>query len=517
MPNIFDTIPADDGAAVASLPQKMRNVFDSIPATSNVFDGVPVLDNVSDSAMGNAGGQIKGATGGLSDSQLQHALSFFGLTHNRPAEPFVESIHDENARLIALDQPFAAVGPGGKIFQETPRNNPEANGAEFAKLWQVPGDLASAVAADSVAHGTTPITQALYGKDSTPPWFPINTAVALENAFRDTASKPNPQPLPIDVDYAQLSQQHPVLATTAKISRGVTSSAPLLAVGGAPAWVGRLMALGFTAQMIADAGPAAQRLGTELGKNPEDRDNNVISSAVSSLVQDFGFAPFAGLHGTRDLVERYTDKPMAAVRPLSDQLQNTAIVRPDTPTDDIQKAGPASGVNDALPSPTPVPDKIDNMAKAVKDLQDTLRARLPAPADREDQVIRNVFPVEEKPIAGSRGAIILGGAYKDLKAGTGENHHTPAASVSTLPKSKGPAVWMQKADHAGTGSHGTKGLDGAAYRARQAALIEQGKFDEALQMDIEDIKSKFGTKYDEGIKQMLEYYKTIPSWKLKLK
>ena len=36
-------------------------------------------------------------------------------------------------------------------------------------------------------------------------------------------------------------------------------------------------------------------------------------------------------------------------------------------------------------------------------------------------------------------------------------------------------------------------------------------------MDIDDIRSKFGRKYDKEIKQMLKYYKTIPRWKLKLK
>ena len=36
-------------------------------------------------------------------------------------------------------------------------------------------------------------------------------------------------------------------------------------------------------------------------------------------------------------------------------------------------------------------------------------------------------------------------------------------------------------------------------------LIDQGKFKEALQMDIDDIHDKFGDKYDEAISQMLEY------------
>ncbi len=111
---------------------------------------------------------------------------------------------------------------------------------------------------------------------------------------------------------------------------------------------------------------------------------------------------------------------------------------------------------------------------------------------------------------------IWGGAYKDIEANGGVRHHMPAKSVSTLSETDGPAIWMEAADHAETASHGNQGSIGEEYRARQAALIEQGRFDEALQMDIDDIRSKFGSKYDEGIKQMLEYYRTIPRWKLKL-
>jgi len=113
-------------------------------------------------------------------------------------------------------------------------------------------------------------------------------------------------------------------------------------------------------------------------------------------------------------------------------------------------------------------------------------------------------------------AKVVGGAYKDIEAGLGEVHHMPADSVSTLSRNEGPAIWMEKADHLQTASHGTQGAAGAEYRAQQAALIEEGKFDEAVQMDINDIRSKFGNKYDVGIEQMLKYYKSVPEWKLRL-
>jgi len=115
-------------------------------------------------------------------------------------------------------------------------------------------------------------------------------------------------------------------------------------------------------------------------------------------------------------------------------------------------------------------------------------------------------------------ASVLGGAYRDVREANigGEVHHMPAADVSTLSRGDGPAIWMETADHAQTASHGSQGLAGTGFRAQQATLINQGKFNEALQMDIRDIQSKFGSKYDVGIQQMLDYYKTIPPWKLEL-
>ena len=106
------------------------------------------------------------------------------------------------------------------------------------------------------------------------------------------------QPLPIDAQLSDLSQQSPGSATMGKVSEGLAQSAPLLAVGaGAPAWAQRLIALGFSADMIKGAGDAAKTLGTEMGKNPEDRDQDKITSALSDLSQSVLFAPLTAAHG----------------------------------------------------------------------------------------------------------------------------------------------------------------------------------------------------------------------------
>lgn len=101
-----------------------------------------------------------------------------------------------------------------------------------------------------------------------------------------------------------------------------------------------------------------------------------------------------------------------------------------------------------------------------------------------------------------------GGSYKDVKktsdGETHEVHHMPADSASCLERDDGPAIKMEKEDHRLTASCGSS-RDAREYREQQRELIEQKKFKEALQMDIDDIHEKFGDKYDDAIKEMLDY------------
>lgn len=101
-----------------------------------------------------------------------------------------------------------------------------------------------------------------------------------------------------------------------------------------------------------------------------------------------------------------------------------------------------------------------------------------------------------------------GGSYDEVfKEGEGDKyevHHMPADSTSSLERGDGPAIKMEKEDHRQTTSCGSS-KEAREYRAQQRELIEQGKFREALQMDIDDIHEKFGNKYDDAISEMLEY------------
>ncbi|MGI0120191.1 RHS repeat domain-containing protein, partial [Zooshikella sp. RANM57] len=108
-------------------------------------------------------------------------------------------------------------------------------------------------------------------------------------------------------------------------------------------------------------------------------------------------------------------------------------------------------------------------------------------------------------VKSAKGAL-KGGRYGKVRYANvgGEVHHMPANSVNGLRHSQGPAIHMPTVDHRQTASHGHQGLAGAEYRAKQKELIDAGRFDDAIQMDIDDIQTKFGNKYDDAILQMID-------------
>ncbi|WP_051366930.1 LamG-like jellyroll fold domain-containing protein [Hamadaea tsunoensis] len=106
-----------------------------------------------------------------------------------------------------------------------------------------------------------------------------------------------------------------------------------------------------------------------------------------------------------------------------------------------------------------------------------------------------------------------GGQYKDLKdPATGNNvpgteiNHMPSSQANTevfgIPEGQGLAIQMDEADHVLTESWG-RGYAGELHRAEQMYLLRQGRLTEALDMDILNIKSMFGNKYDAAMNEML--------------
>ncbi|MCX7112869.1 MAG: hypothetical protein NTX45_22675 [Proteobacteria bacterium] len=124
------------------------------------------------------------------------------------------------------------------------------------------------------------------------------------------------------------------------------------------------------------------------------------------------------------------------------------------------------------------------------------------------KVLENGIPTDSYR-GGKHGAIQKGGSsYIPPR----ESHHVPSDNshkqVGTLSTNNAPSIQMDKADHQKTASWGNT-PSAKAYRNSQASLLKNGKmgFMAAIAMDITDIRSKFGNKYDGAIAQMLAWAK----------
>lgn len=108
----------------------------------------------------------------------------------------------------------------------------------------------------------------------------------------------------------------------------------------------------------------------------------------------------------------------------------------------------------------------------------------------------------------------LGGKYVELQKSDKYNshkheiHHIPADSTNELKRNDGPAIIMDKEDHRQTASCGNS-KEAIEYRHKQSEYIENGQYDKAVEMDVKDLKDKFGDKYNRHISEMKEYIKQL--------
>ena len=109
-----------------------------------------------------------------------------------------------------------------------------------------------------------------------------------------------------------------------------------------------------------------------------------------------------------------------------------------------------------------------------------------------------------------------GGRYADVKVHSNgtytEVHETPSFdSTGAAKRQDGPSIKMAKEDHRKTASYGNS-REAQQYRNKQKMYIEKGDYRSAIQMDIDDMRSKFDDKYDDAIAEMLEYAARIGWW-----
>lgn len=156
------------------------------------------------------------------------------------------------------------------------------------------------------------------------------------------------------------------------------------------------------------------------------------------------------------------------------------------------------------------------LASYMEDANEKVESQSKPIADTDDCATGNCKPKDpcEHLRRGQGSGPYRGGAHGETRKPTGDkldSHHMPAKD--SFPKSDWndlPAIQMDKTDHQKTMSNGNKGKAGAQWRSKQGDLIRNGKFKEAMQMDIDDarrIAKEAGdpTKYDEAIKEAEEY------------
>lgn len=149
-------------------------------------------------------------------------------------------------------------------------------------------------------------------------------------------------------------------------------------------------------------------------------------------------------------------------------------------------------------------ETIENVSLESLEAQNAINAEnliLPAIKNNTLESLQQ-FKIEEFPER-------KGGAYRDIPSKEGyEKHHMPADSTTEIPFQEGPCIQMEIADHRQTASWGMS-REAQEYRSVQKELREQGRFEDAFRMDIEDIREKFGNKYDEAISQAEEYMEQL--------
>lgn len=109
----------------------------------------------------------------------------------------------------------------------------------------------------------------------------------------------------------------------------------------------------------------------------------------------------------------------------------------------------------------------------------------------------------------SQGRVLHGGKYHDVQkysvSGVKEAHEIPPFSATgETYRYNNPSVLMDKADHQLTAGWGSS-VEAREYRRMVAEMWQQGKTKEVIELGIQDLRIKFGTKYENGIQEMIAY------------
>lgn len=183
--------------------------------------------------------------------------------------------------------------------------------------------------------------------------------------------------LPVDIQNRELAQDNPAVATLGKVGQSVAATAPLLAMGALPSWANRLIAAGFSADMISKAPKLASDLGSELGKPPGERDPDKLTSLISDAIQTGVFAPLAGAGAASETAKQRLS------RNLVEQLNKADFSKADSGVTPISRTGEFSSPAE-LDASTFDPSRIPTAGN------------LPAPVLPEPKSPRVAIPATDK-------------------------------------------------------------------------------------------------------------------------
>jgi len=127
-------------------------------------------------------------------------------------------------------------------------------------------------------------------------------------------------PTPQQKVLADISRSNPATATVGKIAGGLVESAPLLAVMPQGA-LGKLVAAGFTADMIAHAPQAFKRIADQMYKPEAERNMDNLTSALAEIAQTAVFAPLAGAHAGGKVIGERVAPRREVIRELANELR----------------------------------------------------------------------------------------------------------------------------------------------------------------------------------------------------
>ncbi len=130
----------------------------------------------------------------------------------------------------------------------------------------------------------------------------------------------------------------------------------------------------------------------------------------------------------------------------------------------------------------------------------------------EDYTVPDITTIRTYQLGGSYNSILnaMGGdrhhcfASEVYSSATVNKYNSSKVKVGTVSTGTAPCILMTPEDHMRTASWGS-GAAAVVYRNSQLKLVNQGKYIAAMQMDIDDIHAKFGSKYNDAIAQMWNY------------